>query len=131
MKPTSWTSLKAVIVGMLSGALIFFALDAVKAQQSLTVRDAHHDPKQYVNGRVSITGLASGIHADTKWVNGQKVPYTRMNLYEIDPKTNKKGSYYIWVSIPTSGFKFIPNEGDLVTIDGTLKWPYQFAMIDE
>ena len=102
-------SLRAALIGALSGALVFFALNAVKAQQSLTARDVHANPKQYVGSRVAVTGLASGIRAGTKWFNGQNVPCIKLNLY----------------------FHSVPNEGDTMTITGTLKWPYQFAMIDE
>ena len=124
-------SFRAVFIGALSGGLVFFALNAVKAQQALTVRDVHSNAKQYVGTKVSVTGMAYGIRADTKWLNGQKVPCIKLNLYEVDPKTNRKGGYYIYISMPTSAYKFMPNEGDLTTVDGTLKWPYQFGMIDE
>ena len=124
-------SLRAALIGALSGALVFFALNAVKAQQSLTARDVHANPKQYVGSRVAVTGLASGIRAGTKWFNGQNVPCIKLNLYEVDPKKDRKGSYYIYVSLPSSAFHSVPNEGDTMTITGTLKWPYQFAMIDE
>ena len=125
-------SLRAVFIGALSGALVFFALNAVKAQQSLTAREVHANPKQYVGTRISVRGLTYNIRADTKWLNGQHVPCIRLNLYELDPKKNQKGNYYIYVSLPTSAFhSTVPNEGDTMEITGTLKWPYQFAMIDE
>jgi hypothetical protein len=133
MEYPSRKSLKAAFIGAISGALVFCALGIVKGQgqQGLTVHDAHSDPKQYVGSKVSITGMVSGVRADTKWLNGHQVPCIKLNLYEVDPAKNKKTGYYVYISLPTSAFKFVPNEGDLVAIEGTLKWPWQFAMIDE
>ena len=132
MNQAAQMSLRAVFIGTLSGLLVFLALNALKAQQSVTtVRDVHSNAKQYVGTRVSVTGMAYSIRADTKWLNGQKVPCIKLDLYEVDPNTNGKGNYYIYVSLPTSAYKFVPNKGDLVSIEGTLKWPHQFAMIDE
>ncbi|MFI5347636.1 MAG: hypothetical protein ACHQ51_14775 [Elusimicrobiota bacterium] len=120
---------KSVGVGALSGALVFFALTAVKAQQSLTVNDLRANPKLYVGNTVAITGLVSGVRSEMKKINGQQVPWTKLNLYERDAK-GRKGSHYVYVSLPAANFTPTPNEGDQMTVTGPLKWPYEIAAID-
>jgi hypothetical protein len=120
---------KSVGVGALSGALVFFALTAVKAQQTLTVNDLRANPKAYVGNTVAITGLVSGVRSDSKFVNGQKVAWTKLNLYDRDSK-GRKGSHYVYVSLPAANFTPTPNEGDQMTVTGPLKWPYEIAAID-
>jgi len=120
----------SVVVGALAGALTFFALTAVKAQTVLTVAQLRSNPKLYVGvGTVAVTGMASGIRSDSRKINGQMVPYVKINLYELDSK-GKKGSHYVYVAMPASGFSTAPVEGQMTTITGPVKWPYEVAAID-
>lgn len=121
---------KSVVVGALAGAAVFLALSAVKAQTSLTVFDFQRNSKQYVGTEVRVTGLAQNIRHDVKQVQGKPVEYTKLNLYSILPN-GKRDSHYIYVNLPTSSFRFVPNEGDSVSIQGTPKWPYEIAVIDQ
>ena len=130
MTTSSRPPLKSAAVGAFCGALVFFALDALRAQTALTVAAVKADPKPYVGTKVSVTGVASNIRSGTKGKKDRKVPCIKLSLFEVDNK-GKRGSHYIFVSLPTSAFRFIPNEGDLVAIEGTLKWPYEIAAIDE
>src|SRR5947207_2568776 len=101
---------KAVALGALSGALVFAGLRAVSAgPTSLTVKELHSNTKPLIGQQVTITGLAYFIKSMTKHKNGQDVPYTSMSLYEIDQKKGAKGRFYVWISVPSSTFKFIPN----------------------
>jgi len=129
---TSTFPLKSVFIGAFSGALVFLALTAVKAQQTLTVRDLHANPKAYVGNTVAITGLVSNVRSEMRAVKGQsqKVPWTKLNLYELDPK-GRKGSHYVYVSLPAANFTPTPNEGDQMTVTGPLKWPYEIAVIEQ
>lgn len=121
--------LKSAAIGALAGALVFFTLSAVKAQQTLTVNELHRNPKPYVGSTVAITGLVANVRSATKRVNGKDVPWTRLNLYETDNK-GRKGSHYVYVSLPSANFTPAPNEGDRMTVTGPLKWPYEIAAID-
>jgi hypothetical protein len=126
----SLTPLKAAAIGALAGGLTFFALGAVTAQTVLSVAQVRSNPKAYVgNGTVQVTGLAYGIRSDSRKLNNQAVPYIKLNLYEQDSKGNK-GSHYVYVAIPASQFASVPAEGQLATITGPLKWPYEIAAID-
>jgi hypothetical protein len=124
--------LKSVIIGAFSGALVFLALTAVKAQQTLTVRDLRSNPKAYVGNTVAITGLVANVRSEMRAPKGrtEKVPWTKLNLYEVDAK-GKKGSHYVYVSLPSSSFTPTPNEGDQMTVTGPLAWPYEIAAIDQ
>jgi hypothetical protein len=126
----TFSSLKAAAVGILAGALTFFALTAVKAQTVLTVAQVRSNPKAYVgNGDVAVTGMASSIRSDKRRINGQDVPVLKMNVYELDNK-GRKGSHYVYAVVPSSQFSAVPEEGGMVTITGPLKWPYEVAAID-
>ncbi len=125
------SSLKSAAVGALAGALVFFALGAVKAQQVLNVADIHSNPKAYVNtgNTYQVTGLASSVRTDTRYVKGQAVSYVKLNLYELDNK-GRKGSHYVYVALPAANFASVPSEGQMATITGAMKWPYEIAAID-
>lgn len=125
------SSLKSAVAGALAGVLSFAALTHVKAQQNLTVAQVHKDPKSFVNnGSVyQVTGLAWSVRSDTKRVAGKDVPYVKLNLYELDAK-GRKGSRYIYVSLPASDFSSVPVEGQMASITGPMKWPYEIAVID-
>jgi hypothetical protein len=127
---TDKSSAKAALIGSLSGAVMFFALGALKAQTALTVADVKTNPKAYVGSSVSVTGLAWSVRSETKVKDGQPVPYVKLNLYELDKK-GKKGSRYIYVALRASNFNSVPVEGQMATITGPLKWPYEIAVIDE
>lgn len=133
MNHPSRSFLKTASIGAISGALVFFGLSVVRGQgqPSLTARDVHANTRQYVGTRVSVTGTASGIRIENRSVKGQDVSYTKLNLYEMDSTQKKRTNYYIYVALPTSAFRFTPQEGDLVTIEGNLKWANMFAQIDE
>jgi len=120
---------KTAVIGGLSGTVVFVVLMAARAQTIATVSDVRANPKQYVGSSVQVTGLAQGIRTDTKLVKGSKVPYTKLNLYEVDAK-GRKGSHYIYVALPTSDFSTTPVEGEMARVTGTLKWPYEVAAID-
>src|SRR5947209_1894571 len=108
---TNW---KSIALGGLSGALVFDCLHWVMADpQSITVAQLHSNARAYVGTVATVTGLAYYIKSDTKMKNGQSVPYTKLSIYEIDAK-NRKGKFYVWVSMPTSQFKYMPAEGDSV-----------------
>ena len=127
---TDKSSAKAVLIGSLSGAVMFLALGVLKAQTALTVADVKMNPKAYVGTTVSVTGLAWSVRSETKSKNGQAVPYVKLNLYELD-KNGKKGSRYVYVALRASNFNAVPIEGQMATITGPLKWPYEIAVIDE
>ena len=124
-------SLKAAVIGALSGAIVFLALCGVRAQQGpgISVADLRHNPKPYVGTVVSVTGMANSVRSGEKWNGHEKVPCIKLNLYEVDAK-GRKGSHYIYVNMPTSQYKFVPAEGQMVQITGPLKWPYEVAAID-
>jgi len=125
--PTQWC--KAALIGGLAGAVVFFILAGVRAQIALTVAEVRADAKRYVGTNVQVTGMAQGVRSDTKKINGRTVPYTKLNLYEVDSKGHK-GSHYIYVSLPTSDFTSTPVNGGMAAITGPLKWPYEIAAID-
>ncbi len=125
--PTQWC--KAALIGGLAGAVVFFILAGVRAQSALTVADVHANSKQYVGTNVEVLGMANNIRSDTKTVNGRKVQYTKLNLYEVDSK-GRKGSHYIYVALPTGNFTSMPVNGQMTSITGPLKWPYEIAAID-
>ena len=121
---------KSMIIGSLAAVLVFISLNALKAQSVLTVQEVHRSARTYVGTNVQINGLAYNIRSESKNQNGVETPYTKFNLYEADSK-GRKGKYYVAVSLPSSSFKINIVEGGPVAIVGTLKWPYQIAMIDE
>lgn len=102
----------------------------MKAQTVLTVAQLRSNPKAYVGaGNVQITGLASGIRSDSRKINRELVPVIKLNLYELDSRGNK-GSHYVYVVMPASQFTSVPAEGQMATITGPLKWPYEIAAVD-
>lgn len=121
--------LKAVAAGALAGALTFLGLNAVKAQAVLTVAQVEQNPKAYVGGTVQVTGYVSGVRSDTRKINGENVPYVKLNLYKVDNK-GRKASRYIYVALPASSFQTMPVEGQMMAITGPLKWGYEIAAID-
>jgi len=131
MLDRSSPSVKSAAVGALAGALVFLALSAVKAQQALNVADIRANPKAYVNtgNAYQVTGVASFVHSSSRYVNGQNVPYIKLSLYELDAK-GRKGSHYVYVSLPANNFVSVPTEGQMATITGPMKWPYEIAAID-
>ncbi len=125
----SLTPLKTALIGALAGGLTFFALSAVKAQTVLTVAQIEQSSKTYVGTTVQVTGLASSVRSDNRYVNGKNVAYVKLNLYKLDGR-GRKGSRYIYVALPASQFTSIPVEGRMATITGPLKWGYEIAAID-
>jgi hypothetical protein len=125
--PGRW---KSVLIGGLTGVVVFFVLVAVRAQSTLTVSDFHANSKTYVGSLVSVSGLARNIRSETKKRNGVDVPFTTLNLYEVDSK-GKQRSYYIYVSLPSSAFSASPADGVMATITGNIKWPYMIGAIDQ
>ena len=128
-KISTWPC-KAAVVGALSGAVMFFGLGVLKAQTALTVAQVKANPKLYVGSSVQVTGLAWSVRSDTRKRNGQMIPYVKLNLYELDAK-GRRGSRYVYVALPASAFTSMPVEGQMATITGPLKWPYEIAVIDE
>lgn len=123
--------MKGILWGLLSGALVFLGLEAVRAQQQvvLTVAQYHSNSKLYVGRVVEISGMAKSIRNEMRRKDGQDIPYTKLNLYEVDAK-GKKGNYYVYVALPTSQFRSLPADGDMATIIGPIKWPYEIGAID-
>jgi hypothetical protein len=122
--------LKTAVIGALSGVVAFVALTAVRAQAVLTVAQLRSNPKAYVgNGEVAITGMAHDIRSGTRRINGQVVPVTILDLYDLDAK-GRKGSHYVFCVVPASRFSSSPVEGGMTTVTGPLKWPYEVAAID-
>lgn len=120
---------KAVLIGGLSGALVFSILSAVRAQSQMNVADVLTNPQLYIGKSVQVTGIAKDIRAVTYKVNGSKVPTTKLNLYEVDAK-GRKGRHYINVAIPTSSFSSVPADGQMASITGLLKGPYEVGVIE-
>lgn len=121
--------LQTVVAGALAGALIFFGLNAVKAQTVLTVAQVEANSKLYVGTTVQVTGLVSGVRSETRNVRGIATPYVKLNLYKLDNK-GKKASRYIYVALPASSFQTMPVEGQMMAVTGPLKWGYEIAAID-
>jgi hypothetical protein len=125
----TFSSLKTLVVGAAAGAATFFALSAVRAQAVLTVAQIEQNAKAYVGTTVQVTGWVSGVRTDTRSVNGQQVPYVKLNLYKVDSK-GRKQSRYIYVALPSASFQTLPVEGQMMSITGPLKWGYEIAAID-
>jgi len=122
-------SLKAALIGAFVGAVVFFALDAVKAQADLSVAQIEQNAKMYVGTTVQVTGMISGVRTESRSINGQQVPYVKLNLYKVDNK-GRKASRYIFVALPAASFTTMPVEGQMMAITGPLKWGYEIAAID-
>ena len=73
----------------------------------MTVADVHVNAKRYVGTSVEMLGMSENVHSETKMVNGVKISYTKLTLYEVDAKGHKD-SHYIYVSLPTSNFTSMP-----------------------
>jgi hypothetical protein len=121
---------KAVLIGGFSGAVVFFILSAAKAQTILNVADVHANPALYIGSNVQVTGIAKSIRLISKTGFGRKVPYTVLDLYEMDAK-GRRGSHFIYVSVPTSAYSAAPIDGQMATITGTLKEPSMVGQIDQ
>lgn len=131
MKTSSLTARwKSVLIGGLTGAVVFFILVAVRAQSTLTVAQFHANARAYVGASVQVTGLAKHIREESKTRNGVKVPFTTLDLYEVDSKGKQK-NYYIYVSLPTGVFSSMPEDGVMASITGAIKWPYMVGAIDQ
>lgn len=106
------------------------AASAASAQTVMTVAEFHRGAKQHVDTTVQLSGVAYNIRQEIKHRGGRDVPYTSMNLYELDGK-GRKGKYYVYVSIPTSSLKGALAEGDAAVITGAIHWPYQVGRMDD
>jgi hypothetical protein len=122
-------SLKAALIGAFAGAMIFFALDAVKAQANLTVAQIEQNSKMYVGTTVQVTGMVSSVRSSKRNVNGYPTPYVMLNLYKVDAK-GRKANRYVYVALPATSFQTMPIEGQMMAITGPLKWGYEIAAID-
>lgn len=130
--------IKSVLVGALSGALVFLLLGRSGAQAVLTVEDLHKTLRSYITDEahmqtIQVSGVAKSIVSKTIKKNGQDVPWLYMRIYAPN---DKKFKWYVGVSVPASAFadRFgtinAPTDGAPVTVTGPIYWGHEFASID-
>jgi hypothetical protein len=121
--------LRPVVVGAAAGALVFWALSALQAQGGATVGDVLGDPGRFWGRIVSVTGRVDSVRAAGRYLRGQRVPTYSFNLYELGERRQRR--HYVFVSLPASQFPATPQEGQDLTITGTLQAPLQLGKIED
>ena len=126
---------KTIVIGGIAGLLVFAAMSARTAQQqSFGVAQIMSDPAKFWNHNVPVNGIVGSVRQSQKtvnWESGEKVAYISFNLYEPGQGDRKTGSHYIYVNMPAAGFRYLPNDGDPISLTGPLTPPYSIGSIEQ
>ncbi|HVE13603.1 MAG TPA: hypothetical protein VNI01_09435 [Elusimicrobiota bacterium] len=124
---------QAAAIGSVFGLIVFAALSAFSQQtRTFSIPDILGDPKLFYNQSISLEGIAGAPRLSWKTVDyktREQVQYVSFSLYEPG-SYHGRGNHYVYVNIPAGAFRNIPNEGDVVTLTGTLKPPLLVGNIE-
>jgi hypothetical protein len=118
------------MIKFLLGMLAFAAAQAF-AQGEISIPQIMSDPKAFYGRTMTVTGVAGGVRTSVRTVDfktRQQAQFYSFSLYE-QGGSKGRGKYYVSVNVPASSFRYVPREGDAVSITGELKPPLNVGSI--